>query len=246
MGQLLVCMRTRTTAAARPMPLRPQCKAFRAFAPHILEFLATYCQLLVVWDSIELPRTGAQRGGAWHVAARALLPCAGTACTARVPYTVCMPYTVCPTLCVPYTVCVPWLCTCRGGGAQSVQRHLRQYADHHGRPHRPSDTLHRAVDRAAGALAECSHSAAISGGRGVQPSVVSGPVGSCGPCPHRPVLCSRCTAPAVREPLQRAAPNAHCAQRGPVPGHGLHAAHGAHTARAAAHAHACTLPPAAH
>ena len=35
-----------------------QMRAFKGFAPHILEFVATHCQLLVVWDSIELPRTG--------------------------------------------------------------------------------------------------------------------------------------------------------------------------------------------
>jgi hypothetical protein len=33
-------------------------RAYKDFFPPVLELLATYCTLLMVWDSVELPRTG--------------------------------------------------------------------------------------------------------------------------------------------------------------------------------------------
>jgi hypothetical protein len=35
-----------------------QVRAYKDFFPPVLELLATYCTLLMVWDSVELPRTG--------------------------------------------------------------------------------------------------------------------------------------------------------------------------------------------
>eukprot|EP00967_Tisochrysis_lutea_P082755 scaffold114679_cov18-Tisochrysis_lutea.AAC.3 len=41
--------------------------AYKAFAPHILEFIGTHCQLMVVWEGVELPRTGDEASNLYNV-----------------------------------------------------------------------------------------------------------------------------------------------------------------------------------
>lgn len=56
-----------------------QVSAYRSFSPPVCEFIATYCSLLVVWDSIELPRTGAHTLPAPQLSQRWMLFRAGSA-----------------------------------------------------------------------------------------------------------------------------------------------------------------------
>lgn len=42
-----------------------QMSAYRGFPTHVLEFVATHCQLLVIWEGVELPRKGASPFRAW-------------------------------------------------------------------------------------------------------------------------------------------------------------------------------------